>query len=199
MFLSFSFTPYIRIPLILYYLVLNLFKFLINGITLYTFIATCIFIVCKIHPCRYINLLFLRLHFIGELYYSLSIFLLIVTWNVSIFLQLQTTENISIILKFLKLVVYLLAFFKKFENFNHSLINRRHIYEYQLYMQYIIIIPSEIIEMYIIIFTRISKFNLLFIVLSHSPAIGKNLLAATMFILTFPIFNIFPADLEPSQ
>lgn len=53
--------------------------------------------------------------------------------------------------------------------------------------------------MYILIFTRISKFSLLFIVLSHSPAIAKKLLAATMFILTFSIFNFLLVDLEPSQ
>lgn len=58
---------------------------------------------------------------------------------------------------------------------------------------------SEVIKMYILIFTRISKFRLLFMVLSHSLAIAKKLLTATMFILTFSIFNFLPVDLEPSQ
>ena len=58
---------------------------------------------------------------------------------------------------------------------------------------------SEVIEMYILIFTRISKFSLLLIVPSHSLTIAKKLLAATVFILTFSIFNFLPVDLEPSQ
>ena len=63
-----------------------------------------------------------------------------------------------------------------------------------------IIMPSEVIKLYILIFTRISQFSLLFTVLSsRSPAIGKKLLAATMFILTFSTFNFLPVHLEPSQ
>lgn len=62
------------------------------------------------------------------------------------------------------------------------------------YKQYsIVIMPSEVIEI------GMSKFSLLFIILSHFPTIGKKLLAATMFILTSSIFNFFSVDLEASQ
>lgn len=79
--------------------------------------------------------------------------------------------------------------------------NLRYIYKYQLYtIQYYNNALRGYRDVYSN-FTRISKFSLLFVDLSLTLqlAIGKKLLTAAMFILTFSIFSFLPVDLEPSQ
>lgn len=56
--LFFIVLPHSYITLILYYLVWNISKLLINGAILYNCLQLVFFTVCKIHPCRYMNLYF---------------------------------------------------------------------------------------------------------------------------------------------